>query len=184
MGFTAVLLFPLFSPPATHLAAALFALPFLAGFFLDWLVVSGVIPQALQQEKRSANKIKRFLLHWVPVGLRVILVAGLTLELLDLTTANTAGLPGGTGTVFFLTFGLLCSSAVLLAAGAAGRIAAALALVALGFQTLSHPPDGLDQVLIVLSTALFFLGTGAISTWKPEDRMIKKRFGEKGNQEA
>jgi CDP-diacylglycerol---glycerol-3-phosphate 3-phosphatidyltransferase len=184
MGFTAVLLFPLFSPPATHLAAALFALPFLAGFFLDWLVVSGVIPQAIQKEMRSVTRIKHFLLHWLPVGLRTILVAGLTLELLDLTTANNGSLPGGTNTVFLLTFGLLSSSAVLLAAGAAGRIAAALALVALGLQTLSRPPDGLDQVLIVLSTALFFLGTGAISIWKPEDRMIKKRFGEKGNQEA
>ena len=45
MGFLAVVLWPLFSPPGTHLAASLFAVPFLLGFARDWLAVSGVIKQ-------------------------------------------------------------------------------------------------------------------------------------------
>ena len=34
MGLLAVMLWPIFSPPGTHIAATLFALPFLAGFLL------------------------------------------------------------------------------------------------------------------------------------------------------
>jgi uncharacterized protein (TIRG00374 family) len=41
MGFIAVLLWPVISPPGTHLAAVLFAAPFLTSFTLDWLAVSG-----------------------------------------------------------------------------------------------------------------------------------------------
>ena len=41
MGFMFVMLFPLFGPPGTHLAAASFALPFAAGFLWDWALASG-----------------------------------------------------------------------------------------------------------------------------------------------
>ena len=39
MGFLAVMLWPIFSPPGTYIAAALFGLPFLISFLFDWLFV-------------------------------------------------------------------------------------------------------------------------------------------------
>ncbi|RME51962.1 MAG: CDP-alcohol phosphatidyltransferase family protein, partial [Caldilineae bacterium] len=41
MGFVAVVLWPVFTPPATYMAAAVFGLPVAASFLRDWLVVSG-----------------------------------------------------------------------------------------------------------------------------------------------
>ena len=41
MGFLAVVLLPVFSPPLTFVAAYLFGLPMLAGFLRDWFAVSG-----------------------------------------------------------------------------------------------------------------------------------------------
>ena len=43
MGLIAVVMWPIFSPPGTYLAATLFALPFLIGFTRDWLTVSGAL---------------------------------------------------------------------------------------------------------------------------------------------
>lgn len=41
MVFLGIVLLPLFSPQLTHIAAVVILIPFLAGFLLDWQVVSG-----------------------------------------------------------------------------------------------------------------------------------------------
>jgi CDP-diacylglycerol--glycerol-3-phosphate 3-phosphatidyltransferase len=41
MAFLGIVLLPVFSPQFTHVAAILILIPFLAGFLLDWRVVSG-----------------------------------------------------------------------------------------------------------------------------------------------
>jgi hypothetical protein len=48
MNFIVIMLWPIFSPPATTVAAYAFATPFLVHFLRDWLIVSGVIsPQSV-----------------------------------------------------------------------------------------------------------------------------------------
>jgi CDP-diacylglycerol--glycerol-3-phosphate 3-phosphatidyltransferase len=42
MGLTTALLAPVFSPPETTLAAALFMIPFIANFSYDWLSYNGI----------------------------------------------------------------------------------------------------------------------------------------------
>lgn len=198
MGFTAVLLYPLFSPSATHLAAALFALPFLAGFTRDWLTVSGVVftgpvdpeihprelPFKYSQEKGYTLTGRRVFLRWLPVALRAILVAGLAVKLAYQANASSSRLAGflgpGSGLIFLFFF----IAAVLLAAGAAGRVGAVLALFAFGLQARTNALDGMDLFLIIISTALFFLGTGAASAWTPEDRLIERRLGERRGLDA
>jgi CDP-diacylglycerol---glycerol-3-phosphate 3-phosphatidyltransferase len=197
MGFTAVLLFPLFSPPATHLAAALFALPFLAGFTRDWLVVSGAVSANPSKPDISPGNHhgrplemvlsalrQHALLHWLPVLLRAVLVAGLLLKLANLVNATTGRLEGLPAPGSGLIFGLLLIAAVLLAAGAAGRVGAVCALFALGLQAQNSLPGAIDLSLITSATALFFLGSGALSAWTPEERLIKKRLGENFEPEA
>jgi hypothetical protein len=182
MGFTAVILSPLFSPPVTNLAAALFALPFLAGFSRDWLVVSGVLPA--ERNKPQLPGERNPWIRWLPVALRVFLVAGLIMKMADLIP----GPPGSLGALSApgsgLVFGLLLVAAALLATGAAGRFGAVCALFALGLQLGNAAPSGIDLFLIIASTALFFLGSGALSAWVPEKRMIEKRLGEKVGLEA
>jgi CDP-diacylglycerol---glycerol-3-phosphate 3-phosphatidyltransferase len=198
MGFTTVLLYPLFTPPATHLAAALFALPFLAGFTRDWLVVSGVISLEWDKQDIPPKKApfrhlqglslpllnRRDFLRWLPVGLRAILVAGLAVELAHQLSAYFSHTEGITGRGSLPIIGLFFVAAVLMAAGAAGRVGAVCALFAFGLQARSTTLDGMDLALIVVSTALFFLGTGAASAWTPEDRLIEKRLGEGRGLEA
>jgi CDP-diacylglycerol--glycerol-3-phosphate 3-phosphatidyltransferase len=75
MGFLFFILMPVFSPPGTHIAAALFALPFLVGFLVDWLAVSGIIDP--KSSKRTTNgqlfsATKSFVLNWLPVVLRLV----------------------------------------------------------------------------------------------------------------
>ena len=57
MGYTAVALLPVFSPPATVVAAYLFGIPFLANFALDWLTVSGVISSGEYKSQRQSLEI-------------------------------------------------------------------------------------------------------------------------------
>jgi CDP-diacylglycerol--glycerol-3-phosphate 3-phosphatidyltransferase len=188
MGCSTVLLLPLFSPPATTLAAALFSLPFLAGFARDWLAVCGAIPSSAagstSSGKAQLSFRRRALLHWLPVLLRAILVSGLALKLAGAEYASTSLLERlsspGTG----LAFGLSLLAAVLVAFGAAGRFGAVCALCALGFQGTAGPLGILDLSLLTTATALFFLGSGAFSAWVPEKRLIENRLGEKIGQEA
>ena len=82
MGFIAVILWPLFSPPITQIAALLFALPFLARFGLDWLEISGVIAGRGFRKGRF-TRLKHAITRHLPVLLRAIavtLLAGMTLS--------------------------------------------------------------------------------------------------------
>jgi hypothetical protein len=67
---------------------------------------------------------------------------------------------------------------VLLLLGAAGRVAAIAGLAALGFQQMAAPLTALPLALAWLYGAILYLGTGILSVWKPEDRLIYRRVGE------
>ncbi len=181
MGFIAFVLMPIFTPPATTIAAAFFALPFLAGFGLDWLYASG----ALRGVAANLTWISSALTRWLPVLLR-LLIAGFAAGPLSQRFINYSyqvvfyaerGLPAAETSVILL--GLLEALAVvLLLLGAGGRAAAILALLLLGInQTLAGPTGG-QVVLIVAYTAILFMGTGAFSLWTPENRLIYRRAGE------
>jgi CDP-diacylglycerol--glycerol-3-phosphate 3-phosphatidyltransferase len=53
MGFLSAMLSPIVDPPATTLAGVFFLAPFLAGFVRDWLVVSGLVDQAGERDRRA-----------------------------------------------------------------------------------------------------------------------------------
>ena len=70
-GFIAIVLWPVLSPPATMLAAVLFAIPLVASFGRDWLVVSGVIDADSAAYHLWRNRIKRVVEWWLPFAARV-----------------------------------------------------------------------------------------------------------------
>lgn len=184
MGFLAVILWPLFSPPMTAVAALLFALPFLARFGLDWLEISGVITGRGFRKERFTS-LKHAITRHLPVLLRAIVVTLLTgMTLSEVQTGNW--LPQTlTGQVY--SSSLIWMTAVLalqglgvmlLTLGAAGRIAALAILFSRGFHLYFASLTSADILLILCSAGLFLLGTGAYSLWKPEDRLIYRRLGE------
>jgi CDP-diacylglycerol--glycerol-3-phosphate 3-phosphatidyltransferase len=183
MGFIAVILWPVFSPPITQIAALLFALPFLARFGLDWLEVSGMTAKWATR-KDLFRGFQQTITRHLPVLLRgivLILLIGMTLS----EAQASAILPAWTGQISTYPFIWIMAililqgiSGMLLAMGVAGRIAALAVLFSKGlllrFASLTYA----DIFLILCSAGLFFLGTGAYSLWKPEDRLIFRRLGE------
>jgi CDP-diacylglycerol--glycerol-3-phosphate 3-phosphatidyltransferase len=182
MGFLAVVLLPLFSPPGTHLAALFFALPFLIGFVRDGLAISGieiVSPEFVQIKGQK-------LLHWLPVILR-LLVAALMLGPLvrrfrflpdQILLYANRGVPAPEMTL--LVLGLLEVMVLcLLLLGVSGRIAAILALLVTGANQIFTTLTPIQMALIVAYTALLFMGTGAFSLWNPDQRLFIQRAGER-----
>lgn len=188
MGFLFFILMPIFSPPGTYIAAVLFALPFLVGFLIDWLAVSGVIKprSAGRQASDHLRSIhKSFILNWLPVGLRLlaaIFMAGQLVQFLAVSSGLGGIEPGSEllpsrPDLFMLVLaqGLVL---IFLTVGAGGRIASIAGLCLLGIQQLFASLTPIQIVLAVLFTAILYLGTGSLSLWKPEERLIFHRAGE------
>jgi CDP-diacylglycerol--glycerol-3-phosphate 3-phosphatidyltransferase len=188
MGFMAVMLWPLFSPPATYLAAALFAIPFLTGFSRDWFVISGVIKPTWEKTSISElrpDTLRRRAIYWIPVGLRLAVVAlmigPLTNRLLGYPTQVAyyadLGMPYPWIGLAILSLFEACVM-VLIFVGAGGRTSAILALGLLGIHQIFAPMTPVQVALAVFYTAIMYLGTGAYSLWMPEDHLIYRRLGE------
>jgi CDP-diacylglycerol---glycerol-3-phosphate 3-phosphatidyltransferase len=185
MGFLAAILWPLFSPPATTIAATLFGLPFLAGFLRDWLYVSGV----LKSNRNSSNPANAWhcglVSRWLPVGLRLVVLA------IQAGWLWTNGLPGilpgiseglplaEQSLVVIFTVILNLLAAVLLILGIAPRLGAILGLAALGFYQILAPLELVQVTLAVAYTMILYIGSGALSVWQPEDYLFYHRAGEK-----
>lgn len=199
MGFAAVMLFPIFSPPGTFLAAALFAVPFLTGFLFDWFTVSGYTRSFLAKQdqelerkpdaSRPNHKIRfeETLRKWVPLTVRLLLVFLLAYWLIEHTEGLIESLNSAAFNQQLVTFppaywiGLLlmiASGLLLIGVGLAGRVATLLVLFGIGMY-LEVFRLGLIEILIVFaSIALFYLGTGSYSLWIPELKIITRRLGE------
>lgn len=193
MGFLAVILWPVFSPPGTHLAAMLFGAPFLAGFAWDWLAVSGAInpakngygPERDAIATRADAWLAKILSIWLPLILRVSLLAMVTVVLVRRLPGYVQQLTPGSGLsaisanwVIILILFLLVNGTMLLAVGAAGRTAALATMFSIGLHQHISAPNTWDFLIIITAGALFFLGTGTYSLWRPEDQLIRKRLGE------
>lgn len=199
MGFAAVMLFPIFSPPGTFLAAALFAVPFLTGFLFDWFTVSGytrsfLAKQDQEQERKPGasrpNHIirsKETLRKWVPLTVRLILVLLLAYWLLEHAEGLIESFNSAAFNQHLMIFPpaywislllMIASGLLLIGVGLAGRIATLLVLFGIGMY-LEVFRLGLIEILIVFaSIALFYLGTGSYSLWIPEMKIITRRLGE------
>ena len=181
MGFLAAALWPVFSPPGTHIAAVFFALPFLVGFGRDWLIASGVLRPA----EISSGRLGEVLTRWLPVGLRLAIV-GLSLgyisqRFLDyqhqVAFYTLQGMPAARSGVLFLGLleGLVLSMLLL---GAAGRVVSILGLCLIGINQMYSGLSAAQALLVVAYTGILFLGTGALSLWKPENYLIYHQAGE------
>lgn len=165
MGFIVSMLAPLFSPPATTIAATLFMIPFLGGFLYDWFLVTGKI----DAEKGAAffDKILAAAwMLWMPFLLRLCTVASLAYIAFAQPLSALWALVQ-IALIIMLIFGIL------------GRLVAILTLIFAGLNFFSILP--ISTILLVLGTILLFTGTGALSLWSPEEWLIYNRAGEKAD---
>lgn len=180
MGFTMVVLWPLFGPPATTFAAYLFTFPFLANFTRDWFYASGV----LQAEQRRG--LPAWLVSWLPPMLRLLAALALGKALLDWLAAypEQVSLLSRLGAVqpallAALLGALLAAAALCLALGLITRTMAVIGLCLAGFfLQLGISSSSLLVLAVVCAAALFFLGGGRMSLWSPEEILLQRKAGE------
>jgi CDP-diacylglycerol--glycerol-3-phosphate 3-phosphatidyltransferase len=181
MGFLAFVLMPVFAPPGTYIAAGLFAVPFLAGFLQDWFIASGL----LEPGNASRRWLGRPMQHWVPLGLRILVVALATgpasQHFLDFSQQAAfyagMGLPDPNWLVSLQ--GMAEALVVLLILlGVSGRAAAVLGLSLAAISLAIAGPTFTQTVLMAAYTAILFAGTGPLSLWTPEDKLIFRSLGD------
>ena len=171
MGFIAVALLPVFTPPATWAAATIFMLPLVIGFVRDWLSVSGLLlppAEPLTSSERQLDAIS-WVRSWLPLILRAVVVSLLTAALaLELNSAAPRA-----GVLLAGAAGLL-----LLGLGVMGRAAALGVVLLCGFILREAPLNGLYWAILFVCAGVMLAGTGRYSLWKPEDWLIFHRAGE------
>lgn len=167
MGFLTVLLLPIFSPPATFIAAQWFALPFLVGFTRDWLYTAGLF-----RRQGTFSQVRYFIIQRLPMLIRAgFLVAAASYYFYIIREDNLLLNPFS----WIMLGGLITAS--LIAAGAAGRLSAVIGLVLLGFSQMVTPLTAIQIMLAAGYVAIIYLGTGDYSLWTPEDYIIYQHHG-------
>jgi hypothetical protein len=165
MGFMFVVLFPVFGPPATHLAAAAFGAPFAVGFLWDWGLVTGRIRPGTGGPDSAAV---RAVTEYLPVLLRAAavwltwLVAG---PLLSVPEASGIGL-------------LQIGTGVLIGLGVTTHTAAMLAAGLLGAGQNLVPLDASGRLLVFVLVGLIFLGGGRFALLAVEERLVARQIGD------
>jgi CDP-diacylglycerol--glycerol-3-phosphate 3-phosphatidyltransferase len=198
-GFITVVLWPLWPPSVTLLAAYIMAIPLVFSFGRDWLVVSGAIDPTSPTYLRLRARAGLLIEGWLPLIARLgaVLLAlpilwGAAATLLPRAADLGAGAtpPGASpegvallGLVgspllggALLLLGFLAVLSVLL--GAAGRLGA-LALAAIA--ALDIAAHGLhwdgNAVLLICTIIVVHLGSGKWALWRPEEPILRTKAG-------
>ncbi len=186
MGFITVILWPLFSPPGTTLAGLVFAVPLLAGFLRDWLVVSGRLDPASKRYQSFRRSSKQVVQGWLPVLLRGMLVAASLYFLWPIVANDSArhlllAWPGSPWPYFTadLLGGLAVLTTLMVGLGVLGRVAALGLLAPTAMTVVATDLHLLNGFLLAGTIALMLLGSGRFSLWQPEEAVISRRAGEK-----
>jgi CDP-diacylglycerol--glycerol-3-phosphate 3-phosphatidyltransferase len=187
MGFFTVPLWPIATRAAVTIAATVFAVPFLASFGRDWLVVLGWLDPLSRSYLEIRNKLKMVLLNWMPIILRLALGVILIPELMTNILARSEfsgsfSLFVGPAKETILTALLLIEGAALLLIliGFAARAGAFLLLFPLGLTIVGSAMTAPRAIALVCNLLILILGSGSLSLWKPEEALFRNRPGEKG----
>jgi CDP-diacylglycerol--glycerol-3-phosphate 3-phosphatidyltransferase len=164
MGFVALVLCPIFSAQVTVLSGFAFMLPVLAGFVVDWLVMTGRI-------KPSFNKLIRVSNLFLLPALRVILVF-----CAYLLAADSVLISSTQNTNSFFIYGIF-SGAILVLFGLGGRIGALLVLLLISWHQVNNPLSILEVLFIWTSAWVLLLGTGSFNLWRGDHAWVNRHDG-------
>ncbi|MBX3054423.1 MAG: CDP-alcohol phosphatidyltransferase family protein [Caldilineaceae bacterium] len=171
MGFMGIVLWPVFAPPATHIAGAIFGGAVAASFVRDWLVVIGWLRPASPGYIRWRGRLKAWLFGWLPLLLRLACLpaAGWFLW--------SAGSNSQRPAFFTLLAGLALLAAVAALTGTAARLAG-IVLAGVACAGLIGWGDSLPVLtLLAVAAALVVLGNGRLALWTPDETFLRRRAG-------
>ena len=168
MGFLAVMLWPVFSPPGAHIVAVLFGVPLLVGFIRDWFHVTGV----LKPDPFAPSKLRKFISHWLPLTLRFIVII-LGISLLIPRFSNLGQLEPN-----ILALAIADLVVILfLFLGVMSRTVAIAGLLLLGFHQIFVSLSLVQIFMAAVYSGILFLGGGPFSLWAPEEYLVHHRAG-------
>jgi len=170
-AFVAVVLAPILPSELTLFAAYLFAIPLVASFVRDWLVVSDTLDASNPTYLRWRATAKWWVEGSLPVAAR--LVAGVIA--IWLAFASPWGM-AGTPPQWWLTALAIAGGAALMV-GAASRVAAVLIIVAACADVALGGMRPHDLVLVLCGAIILHLGGGRFTLWSPEERYVRTPLG-------
>lgn len=184
MSFVAVVLWPVLDPAATRFAVIWFALPLAASFGRDWLIAAGRIDPASPAYRSALGRLRRLLLLRLPVLLRLV-AATCFLALAAQAPAGpgqpAASLPWpgvltpqASASLVFICGAIGFVSALL---GLEARLGALLLLVPAGASISGSGLGWANGLLAASAILLLHTGSGALSLWRPSDRLFLQRLG-------
>lgn len=177
MGFMGIVLWPVFRPPATYIAGAVFAGAVALSFLRDWLVVIGWLDPGSPIYNRWRARLKTLLFEYLPLLLRLASLPVVALLLWKITR-NPDAWPGGLPSAVIpslLALGLLAGAAALL--GLIARLAA-IGLIGLACASLIVWGESLEVLaLLAVGVLLVALGNGRAALWTPDERLLRRRAG-------
>lgn len=162
MGFIAIVLFPAFQPPATLIAGFAFMLPVLAGFMIDWLVVSGRIAEKSIINYQVLERGEKLISYFTQPLLRLVLAGSIMTWSLRYAEYQSTFIQDNR---LFIYAMVACGVLILL--GIMGRAAALVLVLLLGLYFSSDPIRLVDYFLLSATVWVLVLGTGHFSlcTW-------------------
>lgn len=183
MGFISATLWPFMQPPGTIYAGYMAAIPILASFGRDWLVVSGVLDPEAPRYRAVRARLLVWLTEWTPLLLRaaVLIAAGILLRpiLADPAARAAFAWPGGGDPL--LTGGILALAGAILAGlvgmGVWVRFTALFLAFPVGAHILTSGPDLANQLIIAACLYLIISGAGRLALWRRDDRYMMRRLG-------
>ncbi len=169
MGFMAIVLWPVFHPPATYIGGAIFGGMVAASFLRDWLVVIGWLQPTSPGYMFWHARLKRVIFQRLPLLLRLASLPAVVLVLWRIVD-SVSPIP-----LLLIALGLLAGVAALL--GFVARLAA-IGLIALACADLIAWGNS-SQTLLLLTVGLLLivLGNGSLALWTPDERLLRRRAG-------
>jgi CDP-diacylglycerol---glycerol-3-phosphate 3-phosphatidyltransferase len=165
MGFVGMVLLPIFNRAFISIAAIIFMTPLLTGFLRDWLVVSCRIKADIDQRSYLDIVVRSLMMKTLPWALRLAVLAGGIIVLAHYDSARIN-----------LPWQVIHSLCCLLAGfGFMGRSASLFLLLLLGSSQSPFGTSLPSMVVFGAAAALMLTGTGSLSLWAPEERVLYRR---------
>jgi CDP-diacylglycerol---glycerol-3-phosphate 3-phosphatidyltransferase len=190
MGFMMFLLWPIFTPPATTIAAFLFGMPIVLSFLRDWLVMTGVLDPALDGYRQLHRWSKTLLFGWLPpllrIGAAILAVRILGRAIVDpepwrILLANL-GIAGPA--LMLILLGVGGVAAVAAPVGIAPRVAGIGLIVVAITDFLARTVILENGLLFAAGISLVLLGSGRLALWTPEEYIFHYRTGQRAQADA
>ena len=163
MGFLAMVLYPIFAPPAITVIGASLFVPFMLGFIRDFLAVAGY-RWAVDAPWLRLSPWQKWVLP---------LVRWLTGSALIAWCISGGPVANATWAAW-----LMGVSALLMLGGILPRLTATAVLVSIALYTASAPMELWNTLAAVSSAAVLTWGGGRFGLWAPDEKIFLHHLGE------